>query len=172
MDRLRIALLSLLVAPAAFAQLSPPVRPRAVVSNSAMVIEDRGAKIEVLPNERATTAVDAASGRTVHRLQRAAATAPMNDERLGVVFNYTMQQQGYATGEIAFMMRPGATPDTGSGNFPGLKRLTASGLYIVRATTPAQLVSLTKELQSNHRVAWVEPIVVYASSEPAPSDGR
>ena len=159
---LKLTLALALLSPAlGLAQIKPPVSAKRAMADPTMVIEDRGAKLEVLATERATRTLDAQGRRLIHRVRHAATAAPLNSHELGVVFNHTMQQQGYTTGEIAFVMRSGSPAPKAGADYPGLRKLTATGLYVVRATTPAQFVSLTKQLQKDTRIAWVEPIVIY-----------
>src|SRR5258708_17766166 len=117
---------------------------------------------------RSAPVPDALGRRILHQVTRASASSPINDQHLGVVFNHTMQQQGYTTGEIAFQSKTGKAPADGT-TLPGLKRLTAGGLYVVRARTPSEFVSLTKQLQARADVAWVEPVVIYGPSAGATS---
>ncbi|MGH8201620.1 MAG: hypothetical protein ACREVO_14875 [Steroidobacteraceae bacterium] len=164
MGRFAVLLALVLTAIPALAQLRPPVPvPRAIL-NQNLVIEDRGARLEVLPAVRATPAMDPATGRVRQFVNKSAATSRIDQRHLGVVFNHTMQQQGYVTGEIAFMMKAGHTPTGDRSVYPGLRKLTASGLYEVVAHTPAQFVAVTKALQRRSDIAWVEPIVIYGAS--------
>lgn len=169
MDRLRVLLrvilaLTLTCPTVGFAQLKPPAIAKRAIADPTMVINDRGAKLEVLATQRATRSFDTQGRLIIHHVMRTAATSPLNSNHLGVVFNHTMQQQGYTTGEIAFMMKAGSTAPSASAAYPGLKKLTPSGLYIVLAASPSQFVSLTKQLQANPQIAWVEPIVVYGQT--------
>jgi len=148
------------VAPAV-AQLKPPPQTPTSVTDPSMVIEDRGSTLEVFSTQRATPLADASGRRILQQVKKTSATATIDANHLGVVFNHAMQQQGYTTGEIAFQSKAGpVAADLAA--LPGFKQLTPGGLYVVRARTPSEFVALAKRLQARGDVAWVEPVVIYS----------
>lgn len=149
-------------APICGAQIHPSPRVLEPVQNPAMVINDRGSKIEVLPNQRATVR-DTKSGDRAYELSVRDATAPIGVAQLGVVFNHAMQVQGFITGEIAFKFRGNLEPgmDFEKGSFPGFAKITNPNVYVVVARTPKEFVDLVKTLQRRNDLEWVEPIVHY-----------
>jgi hypothetical protein len=154
------------------AQLPPPV-PRALppVGDPSMVIDDRGAPLEVLPTQRATPVVSSSgSGHIAHQVTAVAASAPIGPQQLGVVFNHALQQQGYISGEITFKMKDALAPgsDFGAAQYPGLRKLLNPNIYVVVARTPAEFVQVVKRLQQRTDVEWVEPIVNYGRSGAPP----
>jgi hypothetical protein len=159
---------------AAWAQLPPPApRTLPAVADPAMVIDDRGASLEVLPTQRALPVQPAASnpGHIARQMIRAAAAAPIGPRQLGVVYNHALQQRGYITGEVTFRMKGSLQPgaDFSAALYPGLKKLLNPDIYVVVAGTPAQFVQLVRRLQARTDVQWVEPIVNYGhSSVPRP----
>ncbi len=157
----------------AMAQLPPPV-PRALqpIADPSMVIDDRGALLEVLPTQRAS-AVASSSSHIEHQVVTAAASAPIGPQQLGVVYNHALQQQGYITGEVTFKMKGALTPggDFDAAQYPGLRKLLNPNIYVVVASTPAQFVQVVKLLQQRTDIEWVEPIVNYGHSG-APPHGR
>jgi hypothetical protein len=75
-----------------------------------------------------------------------------------------MQQRGVISGEIAFMMKPGASAITlNSPDYPGLKRVLPTGLYVVNTRTPAEFLAVLKRLQGRPDLQWVEPTVQYVA---------
>jgi len=150
-------------------QASPHVA-RAVV-DPANVIEDRGSELEVMPLQRATPLLASSTHQIVHRVATAPADMPLGPRTLGVVFNHAMQVQGYITGEVAFKMKGTLQATNGfqASLYPGLARLTAPNVYVVRARTPAEFVAVTKRLQARADIEWVEPIVTYGRLDGSPS---
>jgi hypothetical protein len=152
------------------AQMAPPARTIQKINDPGMVINDRGAKLEVLPTRRATPQLSSAGDRIVHSIFTADNSTPIGPKELGVVFNHSMQAQGYITGEIAFKMKNGlqATDWLDAASYPGLAKLTAPNVYLVVAQTPSEFVQLVKRLQSRTDMEWVEPVVTYGSVQAAP----
>jgi hypothetical protein len=143
------------------AQLSVPERSFPEITDPSMVLVDRGASIEVFPSRRATLERNGQRRPTVQRFTIASPTTPMDSTNLGVVFNHTMQQQGYITGEIAFKMKAEHTADAlDPTRYPDLQKVLPD-VYVVVATTPAQFVAIFKQLQKEIDVEWVEPTVTY-----------
>jgi hypothetical protein len=163
--RSTIAVLLALAAHAALAQLPVPPAPSHPIIDPANIIVDRGSRLEIFPGQRATPASDPSHHRIVHRVSAANAGDPLSARRLGVIFNHELQQQGYITGEIAFQPKTGAgISDLPATLYPGLRKITASGIYIVRAGTPAEFIAALKRLQARQDLQWVEPIVIYGPS--------
>jgi hypothetical protein len=162
-------LVLLLVSAPSQAQLTPIPRAIQPISDPAMVVNDRGAKLEVYPTKRATVGADAAGRASTHRVFAASATSPLGPQQLGVVFNHAMQAQGYITGEIAFKMKAGHTV-TGfdPSLYPGLKKVTSPAVYVVNARTPVEFMKSLKRLQARSDIEWVEPTVTYGSAERSP----
>jgi len=170
MHRLTLSLVLLLSATTSFAQLPAPVRALKPVADPSMVVMDRGAKLEVLPTKRATPRADT-TGRTVsHHVISSSSTAPMGPRQLGVVFNHSLQQQGFISGEITFKMKSGYTADTFDPVlYPGLALVARPGFYVVNAQTPEQFIATLKRLQARSDVEWVEPTVNYTAASTAPT---
>lgn len=144
------------------AQLRAPERQLQTVVDPANVLMDRGSQLEILPTVRAVPQTDSTGRVTAHRLSPANAGNPIGPTQLGVVFNYSMQQQGYISGEIAFKLKAGATAKEFSGaEYPGLKRITKPEVYVVNARTPAEFKSVLKRLQGRPDIEWVVPTVTY-----------
>lgn len=172
MTRIPIGVALLMACFATPAQIKLPERPAHSVGDPSMVVNDRGTQLEVLPDKRATTQVDPLGRAVVHRMTRTTTSAPINAKQLGVVFNHTLQQQGYITGEIAFKMKAGQTLTVSSTPYPGLKKLGTSGLYVVNARTPMEFIKLLKSLQSRTDLQFVEPVVNYGPSNAPVPDSR
>jgi hypothetical protein len=168
MQRLVLSLVLLVMAGAACAQLRPPERTLHPVTDPSMVVMDRGAKLEVFPDKRATPRADVAGGGSSHHVTTASADAPIGPQQLGVVFNHAMQQQGYITGEITFKVKGGHAFSDSSTSYPGLKLIVAPATYVVTARTPTEFIDVLKRLQARPDLEWVEPTVTYGPAENAP----
>ena len=172
MNRFIMALVISLAASTALADLRPPPRTLQPISDPAMVVMDRGAKLEVLPTKRATQTVDSTGVKVVHRVTAASASTPIGPSQLGVVYNHAMQAQGYITGEIAFQVK-GGHPFTGPSTlYPGLKQIKAHGVYVVNARTPGEFIKVLKRLQARSDMEWVEPTVEYGPAASGPVAGN
>ncbi len=170
MRSLALCLMFLLATGSALAQLQVPPRSGQRVADPAMVVVDRGTTLEVLATKRATPRTDV-SGRVVsHHVVTASATSPIGSRQLGVVFNHSMQQQGFISGEISFKLKEGYTADLLSpAQYPGLKRIAEPAVYVVNARTPLEFIQVLKRLQARPEVEWVEPVVSYTAAEGVPS---
>jgi len=153
-----------------FAQIQPKPRVIQKVVDSSMVIDYRGSKLEILPTVRATQHLSTSGKQVVHSVSRASESDPISPQQLGVVFNHSMQVQGYITGEIAFKMKGGlqATDSLDKASYPGLAKLTDPNVYLVVARTPSEFMELIKRLQGRHDIEWVEPIVMYGVLQSVP----
>jgi hypothetical protein len=157
--RCLLLLVTLAIAAAAQAQLTAPQRALATVKDPSMVINDRGAQLEVIPDKRAILYPDQAGRLVNHHVISSSTTEPLGSRHLGVVFNHAMQQQGYITGEIAFKMKAGQQFTGEQAQYPGLKKLGT--MYVLVARNPREFITLVKQLQQRSDVAWVEPVVTY-----------
>jgi hypothetical protein len=170
MKRLVLSVTLILATGTALAQLRAPERALPLVADPAMVVIDRGAKLEVFPTKRAVSQADASGRAVIHHVIVATAADPIGPLRLGVVFNHAMQQQGYISGEIAFQMKAGhTTSGLSPALYPGLKRITNPRVYVVNARTPAEFITVFKRLQQRSDLEWVEPTVTYGAADTTPS---
>ncbi len=170
MKRIIVSLLMVVVVAPAFAQLKAPQRTLVQIVDAANVINNRGSKIEVYPSQRATPLLDEQHHSVVHRVTEASASSPIGTQQLGVVFNHEMQQRGFITGEIALRSKTGIVPsDITASSYPGLKRVTSFGVYIVKARTPQEFISLMHRLQARDDLECVEPTVTYGPTASAGS---
>ncbi len=146
-------------------------RPRVVqkVADPTMVVNDRGALLEVLPTQRATPSISKTGKRVVYQVATRDASAAISPKQLGVVFNHAMQVQGYITGEIVFKFKRDSQPPSsfGTGSYPGFAKLTNPNVFLVVARSPAEFVSTVKRLQERTDLEWIEPIVVYGPLQPS-----
>ena len=165
MHRIATFIILAVASTASYAQLQPTPRVIRAVSDPSMVIDDRGAKLEVLPTRRAAQQMASSGKQVVHSVFAASQSEPISPQQLGVVFNHAMQVQGYITGEIAFKMKGGAqaTDRLDPTSYPGLAKLTNPNVYLVVARTPAEFIELVKRLQGRNDMEWVEPVVTYGA---------
>jgi hypothetical protein len=166
MNRLLLSIFLAFIVCPAHADLTAPERTVAPITDPTMIVIDRGAKLEVFPMKRAVPATDSAGRAVMHHVVPSRADSSIGPNQLGVVFNHSMQQQGYITGEIVFKLRIGHTAtDFSSSLYPALKKITNPDVYVVNARTPAEFLKLLKRLQARSDVEWVEPSVVYGPKE-------
>jgi hypothetical protein len=166
MERLIMFCVLAIVAGAARADLVAPVRALATISDPSMVVTDRGSQLEVFPTKRAVLQSDQSGRAAIHSVMATTASAPIGAQQLGVVFNHAMQQQGYISGEIAFMMKAGLKlSGVSSSQYPGLKKITNPEVYVVNTRTPAEFMAVLKRLQARGDLEWVEPTVTYGPSK-------
>jgi hypothetical protein len=166
MHRLIVSIALATIACPVYAELSAPARELQPITDPSMVVMDRGSELEVLAQKRAVAATTGTGRMVAHRVFVAEPGSPISSKQLGVVFNHTMQQEGYISGEIAFQMKSGARlgrPDPSL--YPGLKRITKPEVYVVYARTPAEFLDVLKRLQARPDLEWVEPTVVYGAAQ-------
>ncbi len=157
-------LIALIAAVGCQAQLAPIARDIPRIADQTMVIDDRGAIVELLPALRAAKVAEAGGVRMTHQVFRG--SEPFSPTTLGVVFNHAMQTRGFITGEIAFKMKSGvlAIETFDADSYPGLAKLTSTGVYEVVARTPAEFVTVFDRLKARSDVEWVEPFIVYGGN--------
>lgn len=161
MNRILIATLISLASVAAVAQLQAPKRIPMAVKNPDMVMETRGAKIEIYP-ERRVSIIKSTAGQTAMReVTDGGAAATISARAPALVFNHAYQQYGYATGEIAFKFKAFAPTDVSAAVGSTARKVGTLDMYVVNAKTPAELVSLTEKLQTRADIQWVVPTVTY-----------
>jgi hypothetical protein len=165
MNRSLLALVTaLLLTGPVLADLRPSQSPPQPITDPSMVVTDRGAKLEILANERAMTTVDNSGFRVLRRTIVPNAGVPIGPNQLGVVFNHAMQAHGYISGEITFKVKTGpAFPSQNLQLYPGLKLIIARYVYAVTARTPAEFIRVLKQLQARTDLDWVEPTVIYGT---------
>lgn len=167
MRHLAWALALTLACGAGSARAQLPVAPRAsqAVVDPAMVVEDRGQKLEIFPTVRASPEASSDGRAVVQRLSAAAVDTELGPRSLGVVYNHTIGAQGFVTGEITFQPRSDALPaDMRPDAFPGLRKIVDPNVYEVAARTPSELVSLLSTLKARTDLEWVELFVHYGVS--------
>jgi len=148
-----------------FAQLPGAAPAAQAVRDPTMVVEDRGQKLEFLPTLRAAPEMMSGGRIVVHRLTIARADAPFAQKSLGVVYNHTIQAQGFLTGEITFSPKAGTLPaDIQTAGYHGLKKIVPPNVYEVVARTPAELKALFGSLKARSDLEWVEIPINYGIS--------
>ena len=142
----------LLAATAAHAELAPPpvAAPRQV-GDAAMVIHSNGQQLEVLPGSRA---VRKNTGR--HQLVAASHSDTITKDQLGVAYSYATGDNVLLTGEISFKLKAGANIAQLGSLARGAKIFAPPDVYLVKASTPSEIVRLTRQLQASSAVEWAE----------------
>ena len=167
MLRIAVFFLSCLMTVACQAQLAQSVGERPPVADPTMVIDDRGAKLEILPTLRATPSSPGTASTQAHTVFASKSTAKFGPSSRGVVFNHARQARGYLTGEIAFKLKgqaPASEAFFPATDYPGLAKVTNPNVFLVVPQTPAEFIAVFKRLQARNDVEWVEPIVIYGPS--------
>jgi hypothetical protein len=156
-------LLVSLLAVSAHAEMRPIARAVVPVADPTMVVDDRGTKLEILPDKRAAVGTDAVGRAAVQRVQVTSAETPFSRLHPGLVFNHAYQQYGYITGEIAFRLKGGGAPgaDFPSSLYPSLKKIGTLDMYAVTAPNPRVFLEVLKRLQARTDLDWVVPTVTY-----------
>ena len=145
----------------ACAQIVPPIHKSKQILDLSMVIKDRSQQLEIYPALRARPE-SIGSGQIGYKLNNVEVNAPINNKHLGVVFNHTLQAQGFITGEITFKIKGGGEPvGFDPANYPGFVKLTSPNIYEVVASTPSEFIQLFNRLKSRNDLEWVEPVVIY-----------
>ena len=162
MMRYAYPLIFLIIAFPIGAQIQSSPHKLQVVADPAMLVLDRGARLEVIPAKRAIPKHQGSGRLVVHKVINASPGDGIGAARLGVVFNHAMQQQGYISGEITFKLKAGTSAaGIRAVGYPGLKKITSPEVYVVNARNPAEFIRVLKELQARADLEWVEPTVVY-----------
>ncbi|HTT09843.1 MAG TPA: hypothetical protein VMG60_03050 [Burkholderiaceae bacterium] len=147
------------------AQLPAPAPAAPSIRDPAMVVEDRGQKLEFFPTLRAAPQMMSGGRIVVHRLTVARADAPFAPKSLGVAYNHTIQAQGFLTGEITFSPKGGTLPaDIQGAGYHGLRKIVPPNVYEVVARTPAELKALFGSLKARSDLEWVEIPINYGIS--------
>jgi len=132
------------------------------VEDPSMVVNDRGSILEIMPTQRALPQTDASGHQRMQVVMRQEPNTPIGPLNLGVVFNHTLQQRGYISGEIAFKAKPGHRLSALDPTlYPGARLIIRPDVYIVRARTPIEFIGVLQRLQGRDDIAWVEPTVIY-----------
>jgi len=157
---------------AACAELRAPAANHRQVLDEAMVVDDRGSRLEIYPAKRATEHGDALQRGIRHRVFSPGVNAAIGSRQLLVVFNHSLQQQGYANGEITFQMKGTSSADVVAAQMPGARQISSSGIFALQATTPAEFVGLMRQLARRQDLKWFEPTIVYGPEESGPLTGN
>ena len=157
----------------ACAQIVPLRRQTVAVVDPSMVLNDRGMKIEIYATTRVTLMTGPSGRSVIQSVQKASAESPISALQPGVLFNHSMQQYGYFSGEIALQLKgprdgAGSSPSASLASLPGFARIGTTGTYVVRARNSAEFAQLLTDLNARTDLTWVEPTIIYG---PAPSLG-
>jgi hypothetical protein len=157
------AILLSLLAFSVNAQMRAAIRTVVPVTDPAMLVDDRGSKLEIFPTKRAAVGTDSAGRASVQRVDVESATTPFSRLQPGLVFNHAYQQYGYITGEIAFRLKGGGVPgaDFPSALYPNLKKVGTLDMYAVKVANPRMFLDVLKRLQARTDLDWVVPTVTY-----------
>lgn len=152
-----------LLAVSANAEIRPMAHTVVPITDPAMVLDDRGTKLEIFPSKRAAVGTDAAGRAAVQRVDVAAVEMPFSRLQPGLVFNHAYQQYGYITGEIAFRLKRGRAPGAEfvPALYPKLKKIGTLDMYAVTAPNPRVFLEVLKRLQARTDLDWVVPTVTY-----------
>lgn len=146
---------------ATFAQIPLPNRVPMAIKNPEMVMETRGAKIEIYPERRVSITKSSAGQTSMREITDGGAAAQISARAPALVFNHAYQQYGYATGEIAFKFKATAPTNVSAAVGVTARKVGTLDIYVVNAKTSTELVALTEKLQARSDIQWVVPTVRY-----------
>ena len=170
MKKIMLVLLSLSVSVPAVAQLRPPQRDAVRILNPDMVIETRGARIEIYPERRVDLLSNAQGVTTMReRAATASATSAPLSSRPALVFNHAYRQYGYASGEITFKFKREVARPPLTDISPEARKIGNLDMFVVTAKSPADFVALVERLRARPDLEWVEPTISYI---PLATDAR
>jgi hypothetical protein len=86
----------------------------------------------------------------------------LGPKRPGIVYNYSMQLYGLASGELSFELQTGVDPRGFAwGATAAPKLLVTPSVYVVNVTSGAEFLRVLTMLQKSPNVRWVEPAIQY-----------
>ena len=140
----------------AHAQLMAPDHPpERSVGNADMVVQPGGHRLEIFPDSRAV-----GQGKGTHKLSAASSFEPISRTKPAVAYSYATGGNVMLSGEISFKLKGGASVATVGAFAAGAKLLVPPDVYMLTASTPADLVNVLNQLQGSSAVEWVEPFTI------------
>lgn len=143
--------------------MTPPQRAKAAVIDPEWVVNDRGSNLEIRPLTRATLATDSHNRISIKKVIQASPSSAISATQLGVVYNHAMQQYGYISGEISYIMKSNGdlASELTSLGYPAPTALLGGKIHVVNARSVQEFVKIMSLLQSRNDVETVEPTVTY-----------
>ena len=135
--------------------LVPEPPPPRAVSNAAMLIQFGGQRIEVLPANRA---VRESNGQ--YSIVQADVNEVMTMDRLGVGYSYASNSNIMLSGEVSVKLKPQYSMASLGSLAAGSKLLVSPDVYLLKASTPLDLIRMMGLLQANPAVSWAEPFTI------------
>jgi len=127
------------------------------VENPDFMVESRGKKIELIPNSRAHI--------TNKHGQLDRTTSSTDDvftpKNLGILFDHNSGIEIATTGEITFKLKPGISPEAVQTLLlPNVSLVMKPDIYLIKTSTPRQLVKILRQLNASTLIDWAEPFKV------------
>jgi hypothetical protein len=127
------------------------------VENPDFVIESKGSKLELLPNNRANlTSKNGQMNRSTESADEVFTT-----KKLGILFNHNSGAENVTTGEITFKLKSGVSEDSLQAlMLPNVVLVMKPDIYLIKTATPGQMVKIARQLNASALVEWSEPFIV------------
>lgn len=127
------------------------------IENPDFVVESKGKKIELIPNHRANVT----NKHDQFDRSTSAADEVFTPKKLGILLDHNTGVESATTGEITFKLKSGISSDA-------IQTLTLTNfvlvmkpdIYVVKTSTPRQLVNVMRHLNSSPLIEWAEPFKV------------
>jgi len=123
-------------------------------------------KLELLPTSRAVPQPSQGNFATpIFSIITTSANAPITNTQLAVAYNHALNTTVFLTGEVSFKLKTGASLSALQADLQSVinvspKLLVSPSVYILNATSPAQIVNLTNQLKASSAVEWAEAAVI------------
>ena len=127
------------------------------MTDTAMLIQFGGQRIEVLPANRA---VREANGQ--YSIVQAETSEVITTDRLGVGYSYASNSNILLSGEISVKLKPQYSMASLGSLASGSKLLVSPDVYLLKANTPLDLIRIMGLLQANPAVNWAETFTIRA----------
>lgn len=126
-------------------------------SKSEYIFEARGMKFEVVPNRRARSLNKKDQFDQIESSEGEIFTS----NKLGVIINHGTGVESATTGEITFKLKSGFSLSSIQPLLlPNVLLVMKPDIYVVKCSTPIQLVMIAKQLSTSNFIEWAEPYIV------------
>lgn len=128
--------------------------------NQEFLIEAKGSKFEVIQDRRAHTTEKHGN------FERATASVDeaFNRKNLGIIIDHNIGVEVATTGEITFKLKNGVNQDIISSlMLPNVILVMKPDIFVVKTSTPRQLVMIARKLNASPVVEWAEPYTIHGN---------
>jgi hypothetical protein len=130
------------------------------VQNPDFSFDSNGRSVEIIPDQRAHTT----KKHNQHQRKSAGIDDSFTSDKLGIVIDHSSGAEMAVTGEITFKLKAGVSSDVVSTlNLPNAVLVMKPDIYVIKTTTPRQLVAIGRQLSKSGIVEWAEPFLIKTS---------